>query len=423
MSKHHTSGLRRDARLAALMLLAVTGVALAADWPQWLGPNRDGKSDETVAPWKGELKVAWRKPVGEGHSSPVVANGRVFVHAKVDGKEMEEVIAFDVKDGKELWRKAYERPPYKNIYGNGPRSTPLVVGDLVITLGASGVLTAWKTGNGELAWQRELLKDFNAQNLFFGMSSSPVFVKNSKGVGLLLAMVGGPKASIVAINAESGKVEWEAGSDRASYSSPIVATHMGKPLGLFLTREGVTAINPDNGERYWQFPLVDKLNESSTTPVLLGDRLFASSVTFGSVGLKLTQKEGKPAYEEEWKNPQLTCYFATPIAVGEHYFVVTGQLLPPAAALHCVDAKTGKPVWTKTNVGKYHASLLLTRDRLLMLEEEGSLVLIETDVKQYKELARAKVCGTTWAHPALANGRLYVRDAKELLCVELPAGK
>jgi len=410
MSKH----------LAAVMILAAAAAALsAADWPQWLGPNRDGKSAETVAPWKGRLEPAWRQPVGEGHSSPVVAAGRVFLHAKIDSKEVEEVVAFDAKDGKELWRKAYDRPPYKNIYGNGPRSTPLVVGERVFTYGASGVLSCWNAGNGNLEWQRNLLKDFEAANLFFGVSTSPVYVKDAKGVERLLVMVGSAKASIVSLDPASGKTQWTSGSDRASYSSPIVTTHMGRQISLFLTREGVTAVDPGNGHRFWQFPLVDKLNESSTTPVLLGDRLFASSVTFGSVGLKLTQKDGKPAYEEEWKNPKLTCYFATPIALGEHYYVVTGQLLPPTAALHCVDAKTGNTTWTRPKVGTYHASLLLAGDRLLMLEEAGDLVLLEANAKEYRELARAKVCGTTWAHPALANGRLYVRDAKELLCYDL----
>jgi outer membrane protein assembly factor BamB len=144
-----------------------------------------------------------------------------------------------------------------------------------------------------------------------------------------------------------------------------------------------------------------------------------SSVTYGMVGLKLENKNGKPDYEQVWKNDSLTCYFATPVVVGEDLYVVTGQLVPPTAKLHCVEPGTGKVLWSKAGVGTYHASLLLAKDRLLLLEEKGDLVLVQPDKTGYKELARSKVCNNTWAHPALANGQIYVRDAKEILCYTL----
>src|SRR5271157_1981597 len=126
---------------AFAVLLLYAAFAGAADWPQWLGPTRDGVSTEKVAPWKDAPKVLWRQTVGEGHSSPVVANGKVFLHARVKGKEAEEVIAFDVKDGKELWRTGYERAAFKNVFGNGPRGTPAVVDGKVYTFGVTGVLS------------------------------------------------------------------------------------------------------------------------------------------------------------------------------------------------------------------------------------------------------------------------------------------
>jgi outer membrane protein assembly factor BamB len=404
-------------RLLVFCLLPVACcLLLGADWPQWLGPNRDGISPEAVEPWKGELKVLWRYPVGEGHSSPIVAQGRVFVHARVQGQEKEEVIAYDAKTGKELWRSSYERPPFKNQFGNGPRSTPLVENGKVYSLGVTGMLACWDAETGKEVWRLDVLKEFNAPNLFFGVSSSPI-IEGDK----LLVMVGGPEASIVAFDKNTGKVAWKSGKDKASYASPMVTTYNGRRAAVFLTREGVLALNPADGQPYWQFPLVDKLNESSTTPVRVGDILFASSVTYGSVGLRLTTKDDQPAYEQVWKNEQLTCYFATPVPVGEHLYAVTGRIIPPAAALHCVEAKTGKVLWSKRNVGKYHATVLRVKDRLLLLEEQGQLALIEPDPKEYRELSRTKICGFTWAHPALSNGLLYVRDEKELLCVPLAA--
>ncbi len=403
--------------LAALGLFIPVPLLVAADWPQWRGVNRDGISAESVAPWKGELKAVWRKDVGEGNSSPVVANGRVFLHAKVADKEREEVIAFDAKAGNEVWRQSYERASYKNIYGNGPRATPVVDGDKLYTFGVTGILICWDAATGKEIWKLDVLKEFQATNLFFGASSSPLVFGNK-----LLVLVGGPEASIVALDKMSGKMLWRSGTDKASYASPILTKQGNTQLAVFLTQKGVVALNPEDGKEHWKFPLVDRLNESSTTPVRAGDVIFASSVTFGSVGIKLTTENGKPAHEQLWKN-DLNCYFSTPVAVGDHLYVVSvvGPLLAPNAQLQCLEAKTGKALWTRKNVGKYHATVMLAKDRLLMLEEPGDLVLIEPDPKEFKELARAKVCGKTWAHPALSDGRLFVRDEKELICVELGA--
>ena len=152
--------------------------------------------------------------------------------------------------------------------------------------------------------------------------------------------------------------------------------------------------------------------------------LFASSVTFGGMGIKLLDEASGPASQEEWVKPELNCYFSTPVAVGKDDLYVVTATKPPAlktsCTLRCIEASTGKELWSRPNVGKYHASLLRTGDnKLLMLEEAGNLVLLDPSPKAYKELARAKICGNTWAHPALANGRLFVRDGKDLVCVPL----
>ncbi len=403
-------------------LLLCAAVAAAGDWPQWLGPARNGSSPEIVAPWKEAPRAAWRQPVGEGHSSPVVAGGRVFLHTKVKDKEEEQVTAWDAATGKQLWQKSYPRAPFKSIFGNGPRATPAVVGDKVYTLGVTGVLTCWEAATGKQVWQVDTLKKFNAPNLLFGVSDSPLIAGER-----LFLNIGGKGASIMAFNKDSGEVLWKNLDDRASYASPVLLGQGPERQLVVFTQQGLVAVNPANGTLFWRFPLVDLLGESSTTPVAAGSTLFASSITVGGVGLRLESKDGKPAAREIWKNPQLTCYFSTPVAVGkEHLFMVTGTK-PPAlnihADLHCIEAATGKSLWRQSKVGKYHASLLRTGDnKLLMLEDSGELVLLEASPEKYKELCRAKVCGAdTWAHPALANGRLYLRDRQELIC--LPMGR
>jgi outer membrane protein assembly factor BamB len=252
--------------------------------------------------------------------------------------------------------------------------------------------------------------------LRFGVSASPL-VDGDR----IVVLVGGAGAGLVAYTRSTGKVAWKALDDPASYSSPIMIEHGGKKLIVALTAEGVVAVDPASGKLAWRHPFKDALAESSTTPLKVGDRLIASSITLGSVALNLTSKDGQPAVTEAWKNPKLCCYFSTPAVVGEHLYMVTGRMMPPPLVnLHCVEAATGKIVWTKENVGRYHAALLRTGDnKLLMHSDSGDLVLLDPNPGEYRELCRSKVCGQTWAHPALANGKLYLRDARSLICLQL----
>jgi outer membrane protein assembly factor BamB len=248
--------------------------------------------------------------------------------------------------------------------------------------------------------------------------------RTSRGSDTVIVAVGGKGASLVAFDGKTGAVVWKALDDAASYASPVAFDHAGRRQLVALTGAAVVSLDPKTGELFWRHPFRDVLAESSTTPVKVGDLLVASSVTLGSVALKLGAKDGKPAATEVWKNPELTCYFSTPVAVGpDHLYMVTGAialLKPPEVALRCVEVATGKTLWTKPKVGKYHAALLRTGDnKLLMLSDTGHLTLLDPDPAGYKELARSKVCGETWAHPALADGRLYLRDAKELICLKL----
>jgi outer membrane protein assembly factor BamB len=400
-----------------LALLLCSALALAGDWPQWLGPNRDGASPETVAPWKGSPQTLWRQPVGEGHSSPIVAGGRVFLHTKMKDTDEEEVAAYEAQSGKRLWRTVYPKAAFQSIFGNGPRATPTAADGRIYALGVTGVLTCLEGDTGKQVWQVDTLKQFQASNLRFGVSCSPL-VEGDK----VLVNVGGKGASVVAFDRNTGKVLWASLDDAASYSSPVAFGQGAERQVVFLTQQGLVSFTPSDGSVFWKFPLVDRLSESSTTPVRAGDLLLGSSVTYGSVGLRLETKDGKPAASQTWKNPSLTCYFSTPVPVGkDHVYLVTGTFLPPAqATLHCIDAKTGQDLWTKPRIGKYHAALLRTGNyKLLLLDDSGNLILLDPDAKEYRELARAKVCGATWAHPALADGRLYVRDEKELICVRL----
>ena len=404
-------------RCLAVCLLSAAA-AQAGDWPQWLGPKRDGTSEEKVAAWTDAPTAVWSAPVGEGHSSPVVADGRVYLHVKPDGRDAEEVLCFDAKTGKQLWKQAYGRGPFSTPFGNGPRGTPTVDGGQVFTLGSTGILSCFDAKTGDRAWQVDTLKKFGATNLRFGISASPLVYDRKVYVN-----VGAKGASVVAFDRATGDVVWKAGDDAASYSSPVIWADDKQPQAVFLTGAHLTGLDPKTGDEFWKVPFKDLLNESSTTPVRVGDLLVGSSVTAGSIGLKMAAGE-EPSAEQLWKKAKLTCYFSTPVVAGEgHLYMVTGKLLPPpSATLHCVKADTGEIVWSKEGVGKYHASLLKIADgKMLLLEDDGELALLDGGTESYKELARSKVCGNTWAHPALADGVLFLRDEKELKALKLSA--
>ena len=409
--------------LAALLLPLSLSLPLRADdWPQFLGPQRDGTSSETVSPWKGDLKPLWKKPVGEAHSSPVVAKGVVYAFYQPKGKNADALGAFDAKTGELKWEKSYDRPEFKPLFGNGPRSTPLVNNGKIFTLGGTGILACWDTKSGDILWKVDTLKEFGAKNLFFGVSTSPLLLD----ANTVVVMVGGKGAGVVAFDVKSGKPVWQATNDPASYSSPVLA----KDQIVVLTGANLLGLSP-KGQRLWAVPFEGKVGpsqliESSATPLVVDDLVIASTITSGSIAIRASREvNGDYKTDRVWFNKALTCYFSTPVVVGDYLYMINGAatLLNPSITLRCVELKTGKVAWEKKHVGKYHAAIIRCgpagKEQLLMLDDNGFLTLFEANSKEYKQLARSKVCGETWAHPALVDGRVYLRDNGELICVPL----
>ena len=392
------------------LLLAVAVVSSAgADWPQFLGPTRDGASPEAVAPWKGDPKPLWKVPVGPGHSSPVVVGGRVYLFSQPKGQDAESLSAFDAATGEKLYETPYPRPKFSTPFGTGPQSTPTVTGGKVYTYGSTGLLTAFDADTGKQLWQVDVLKRYAGKNLYFGTSTSPLVAD-----GKVIVLAGGKGAGVVAVNAADGEPAWQSTDDPASYASPVLAG--GNVVAL--TGSHVRALDLATGKEVWAQPFKDRLNESSTTPVVVGTNVVASSVTRGSISLDVAGAEPKKL----WTAPELTCYFSTPVVVGERLYMVNGAatLVGASITLRCVELKTGKVVWEKPKLGKYHAALLkLKGGNVLVLDDIGRLTLLDTTASEYKTLATAKICGETWAHPALVDGVVYVRDEKELVAVRI----
>src|SRR5262245_53074985 len=326
---------------AVLAAAMCAPVATAADWSQWLGSNRDGGTPEAVEPWKEAPRELWRAKTGPGFSSPVVAGGRVFVHARVSGKEREEMIAFDAKTGNELWRTAYDRAPYSSVLNTGPQATPTVVGNRVYGFGITGVLTCFAADSGKQLWQVDAFKKLNAELPRFGVCCSPLVVGNR-----VLVAVGGKGTSVVAFDTESGELVWQGLDEPASTSSPVLFMAVGTagrlPDAVFMTTLRVVGLNPLDGSVNWEFPLPFQPSGTAPTPIVSGDLIVTSTMTNGSTAIRVTAGESTTA-KQAWQAKALSGYFSSGVAAKDRVFLVTNVLQPrPRADLACVDAATGK---------------------------------------------------------------------------------
>jgi outer membrane protein assembly factor BamB len=405
---------------AALAVVVCGSPALAADWPQWLGPKRDGGSAETVEPWKDAPKVVWKAKVGPGFASPVVAGGKVFVHARVAGKEQEEMIAFDAKSGAELWRSPYDRAPYNSVLNTGPQATPTVAGKRIYSFGITGVLSCFATDDGKQLWQVDAFKLLKANLPRFGVCCSPLVVGNR-----VVVAVNGKGSSVAAFDAESGELQWQTLDEPASTSSPVLFAAGGKagavPDVVFMTTLRVVGLNPLDGSVSWEFPLPFQPSGTAPTPLVVGDLILTSTMTNGTTGVRVKGGD-KTTAEKAWQAKELYGYFSSGVAAKGRAFLVTNTLKPlPRADLCCVDLATGKELWRKEGAGYFHFGLIRTGNgKLLLLSDAGTLKLLDAAADSYRELCSAKVCSGNLVTPALAGGCLYARDDQGIVCVQLP---
>ena len=386
-----------------------------ADWPQLLGPTRDGHSPETKLLWEWPASgppIGWTREVGTGWAGPVVAGGKLIVFHRVDDDEI--VACLDPATGKDQWTFKYPTR-YRDDFNfdNGPRATPTIADGKVFALGANGDFHALDLATGKKLWARNLLVDYKADKGFFGVACSPLVVE-----GKLLVNVGGKGAGVVAFDPGNGQELWKATDDQASYSSPTAAAINGKTAAIFLTRAGLKVLEPATGKVLDAFPWRPRLNASvnAATPLVWKDEIFLT-VSYSTGAVLLNVKGAEPV--EVWSNDKsLSCQYSTPVRVGEYLYGVHGRSDAGNAILRCVEWKTGAVKWSEPNFGV--ASLLAVDGGLLALTESGDLVRFDASAEKYRERARAGILSKpTRAVPALADGRLFARDGSKLVCVKL----
>jgi outer membrane protein assembly factor BamB len=381
-----------------------------AGWPQFEGPSRDGVAAGSgpVAPWGSEgPKVVWRVPGGEGYSGLAVADGRVFT---LYAREADEwIVALGAADGRELWRVRSD-VKLLTANGNGPRSTPTVDGATVFAVGARGKLFALDVADGRILWRRDLEREFKVARPHWGTASSPLV----EGERLIVQVGGRRDAAFAAFDKRSGEVLWAAHSEVPAYASPVAMTLAGRRQVLFFGAEALVSVAPEDGELLWRYPWVTPNGVNVATPLLIPpDRVFISSAyDIGAALLAVQAEAGRWRVEPVWAGRVMKNLFHTSVFHRGHLYGFDN------AILKCIEAATGRERW---RMGGYaRGSVILAGSRLIVLGEHGRLALVDAEPAGYRERARAQVlAGRTFTGPALADGRLYLRDEEEIVCLEL----
>ncbi|MBC8000996.1 MAG: PQQ-like beta-propeller repeat protein [Opitutaceae bacterium] len=401
--------------LLSMALIALTGTAIAADWPQFLGPTRSGISAETTlaTTWpKDGPRTVWSKSIGEGFAGPVAAGGKVVLFHRLGDREIVE--QWELTNAAPVWKFEYITA-YTDDYGmgNGPRATPTVQDGKIYTFGAEGVLHCLDFKSGEKLWSVDTRKDFNSGKGFFGPVCSPLV----EGSAVLLNIGGTEGAGIVAFDKETGKLLWKSTDDEASYSSPVAATIAGERRAVFFTRSGLAVLNPSDGKVQFTLPWQARTRAAvnAASPTVVNDEiLLSSSYDTGAILLKISS--GK--LEKIWSNDEsLSNHYSTSVYHRGFLYGFDGRQ-EEGCRLRCVEWKTGKVRWTQDRTGS--GWIVVVGDQLLVLTEHGELIQAPASPDGFKPTNRAQIVGSHQrAAPAFSNGYFVARDQKNLACVDL----
>jgi outer membrane protein assembly factor BamB len=372
------------------------------DWPQWRGPNRDGRSAETglLKSWPANgPPLAWKASgAGEGYSSFATVNGRLFTLGARGNQEF--VIAFDAATGKQVWATAHGRR-FGNDRGDGPRGTPTIEAGRVYAYGASGDLSVLDANSGKVFWAVNVLEKFGGSNIQWGLSESPLVLSDR-----ILINAGGRDASVVALKKTDGSLIWKSQSDEAGYSSAVLHEAGGVREAIFFTGQRALGVDVSNGRLLWSYNRVANGTANIATPLVRGNRVFLSSdYGTGAALLELTPTGGGVTAKEIYFTNEMRNHHASSILVGEHLYGFS------SAILTAMQFDTGKVVWRDRSVGK--GSLVFADDRLYIYSENGVIGLVEPSPEGYREHGRFKIqTGNlpTWAHPVVSGGKLFIRD-------------
>jgi len=399
--------------VAVLSLPAAVSNRAADDWPQWRGPNRDGRSAEQglLQAWPPNgPPQAWRaRGAGDGYSSFAVADGRLLTLGARGGREF--VIAFDAASGKELWATDHGAR-FGNDRGDGPRGTPTVENGRVYAFGASGDMTVLDAATGKIVWTVNVLQKFGASNITWGLSESPLVLEDR-----VLVNAGARGASVVALGKKDGSVIWRSESDQAGYSSAVLHQVGGVRQAIFFTGQRAIGVSVEDGRLLWSYDRVSNRTANIATPIVHGNRVFLSSdYGTGAALLELAAGGGGVSAREVYFTRDMRNHHASSVLVGDHLYGFSGAILT------AMRFDTGEVAWRDRSVGK--GSLVFADNRLYLFSENGVVGLAEANPEGYGERGRFAIeTGRlpTWSHPVVSGGKLFIRDQDTIYAYDVRA--
>lgn len=399
-----------------LLLFLFVSVQSQSEWPQWGGPTRNfiSPSKGLAASWPANgPKQLWSRPLGHGHSA-IVVDGNTLYTMYSQG-EQESVIALAAGTGKTIWEHKYDAPTAGINFeeGLGPHSTPLLVGNMLYTVGAIGKLHALDKKTGKVVWSHDLWKDFGGRKMDRGYSCSPLAYKN-----MIILTLGGQGQTLIAFNQKDGTVVWKNQTLDMSPSSPIIINVGGQDQLVTFLGKAITGVDPNNGELLWSHPHVTNWGLNISTPIWGNDNLLfvSSAYSGGSRLLKLQQSGGKTTVTELWFNNRMRVHHGTAIRIGDYVYGSSGDFGP--AFFAGVNVKTGEIAFQDRSFPK--ANFVLADGKLIILDEDGNLALATVSPAGLKVISKVSVLkNLAWTVPTLVGTKLYVRDRQTIAALDL----
>ncbi len=398
--------------LTGLAALTMPFMAASADWPCWRGLDHNGISTETQ--WRDTWpatgpRIVWRANVDTGFSAVALAAGKLYTLGNTDDRDT--VYCLDALTGKQIWKHSYDAARDPKAFEGGPTATPAVDGDRVFTLSRLGDLFCFDAATGKIIWSKNIATDADQRVPGWGLAGSPIVHEN-----LLLLNVGDAG---LALDKLTGKVVWTSERKDAGYSSPVPFRRGGEWFAAFSSEDGYVAVNVRTGKEWWRINWPTQYGVNAADPIVAGDQvLISSGYNKGTALFPMTAGEPKPV----WKNKVLRTQINSAVLIDGFVYGIDGDS-GGRAKLTCVDWKTGSVRWTEPSVG--FGSLMAANGRLIVLSDEGELMIAPASPEKFAPSAKAKILdGKCWTVPVLANGRLYCRSAAgDLVCVDLRLGE
>jgi outer membrane protein assembly factor BamB len=380
-------------------------------WTDFRGPNRAGVYSETSidTAWPAAgLPRLWKQPVGGGYASFSVGEGRAYTIEQ--RRDKEAITAYDVETGRELWAFTYPALFDEVLGGPGPRATPVYFDGLIYSLGANGDFYCLSAKTGKPKWSKNILADNQAKNIHWAMAGSPLIVDEK----VIVTPGGASGKSIVAYNRLTGVPIWTSLNDRAAYTSPILATLAGRRQIVWISGERAVGLAVEDGKLLWEYPFPAQMDMNCSQPVVIDDSnvLLSSAQGPGAALLEITKTGDGYTPRVVWQNNRLKNKFNSSVLYQGYIYGFD------EAILACMDAKTGELKWKGGRYG--YGQLLLAGSHLVVLTEDGDVVLVRATPEGHQELARfSAIEGRTWNIPAIDNGLLLVRNTTEMACFRL----